>query len=83
VNANLTKRVNSRSCEFVKLTFFSDMNTTRLILNNNYDLFIPKNNTLLIYFGLPNSPILSINDDDDEMSISKSDLEIEVESNNT
>jgi predicted small secreted protein len=51
------------------------MNTTRLILNNTYDLFIPisenyiqlKNNqynTFLLYFGLPNSPIATINDDD-------------------
>jgi len=55
------------------------MNTTRLMLNNTYDLFIPKNNTsFLIYFGLPNSPILSINDDDDDdLLISKSDLELD------
>ena len=53
------------------------MNITRLILDNNYDLFIPipddciklKNNhwkTFLLYFNLPNSPITIINDDDDD-----------------
>jgi len=62
------------------------MNTTRLILNNTYDLFIPisenyiqlKNNqynTFLLYFGLPNSPITTINDDDMLLFTSESEIE--------
>jgi hypothetical protein len=55
------------------------INTTRLILNNTYDLSNLKNNTFLPYFGLPNSPIVSIIDDDDILT-SESDLEIESDS---
>ncbi|CAF0996839.1 unnamed protein product [Adineta steineri] len=62
------------------------MNTTRLILKNNYDLFIPisndknitlKNNyynSFLLYFDLPNSPITVINDLDD-MIVSTTELD--------
>ena len=57
------------------------INTTRLILNNIYDLSDLRNNTLLLYFGLPNSPIVSINDEEEEeLTISRSDLEIESDS---
>jgi hypothetical protein len=62
------------------------MNTTRLALNNTYDLFLPisenyiqlKNNqynTFLLYFGLPNSPITTINDNGMLLSTSKSEIE--------
>jgi hypothetical protein len=53
------------------------INTTRLVLNNTYDVSNLKNNTFLLYFGLPNSPIESIIDD--ETLTSSSDLE-EIES---
>ncbi len=60
------------------------MNTTRLMINNTYDLFISKNNPFLLFFGLPNSPIISISDDDDDDDIltSRSDLEIESDCDN-
>ncbi|CAF2598242.1 unnamed protein product [Rotaria sp. Silwood2] len=66
------------------------MNTTRLMLDNAYNLFIPisdnciklKNNqcnTFLLYFGLPNSRITTINTDD--ILISTSESKIEFDSN--
>ncbi len=58
------------------------MNTTRLILNNTYELFISKNNPFLLYFGLPDSPIISISEDDDDILTSRSDLEIESDCDN-
>ncbi len=49
------------------------------MLDNIIQISDLKDNTFLLYFGLPNSPILAINDDDD-ISISKSSLEIESDS---
>lgn len=68
------------------------INTTRLTFNDNYNLSIPmsedyiklkKNEckTLLLYFGLPNSRITSINNDN--IFNSTSDEDSEIESNNT
>ncbi|CAF1415381.1 unnamed protein product [Rotaria sp. Silwood1] len=62
------------------------MNTTRLMLDNTYNLFLPlsddyiklKNNqynTFLLYFGLPNSPITTIHTDDRLVSTSESEIE--------
>ncbi|CAF2100978.1 unnamed protein product [Rotaria magnacalcarata] len=67
------------------------MNTTRLVLDNSYHLFIPRsenciklknhpNNTFLLYFGLPNSPITTIDNVADTV-ISKSKSEFESDSN--
>lgn len=62
------------------LFFFPDMNTTRLMINNTIPISDLKNNTFLLYFGLPNSRILTINheDDDDDVLITKSSLEMEL-----
>ncbi|CAF4045440.1 unnamed protein product, partial [Rotaria sordida] len=68
------------------------MNTTRLMLDNTYNLFIPISdncmklnnnqcNTFLLYFGLPNSPITAINNDDILISTSESESEVEFDSN--
>ena len=57
--------------------------------DNNYDLFLPLSNdciklnnkkcdTFLLYFGLPSSPITTINDDN--ISISTSELEVDSNS---
>jgi hypothetical protein len=53
------------------------MNTTRLMLNNIIPISDLKNNTFLLYFGLPNSPILPINDEDEDedLLVSKSSLD--------
>jgi len=62
------------------------MNTTRLMINNIIPISDLKNNTFLLYFGLPNSPILPINDaedDNEDLLISKSSLEIELDSDDT
>ncbi len=60
------------------------MNITRLVLNNIIPISDFKNNTFLLYFGLPNSPILAIDDDDDsDILISKSSLETELDSDDT
>jgi hypothetical protein len=60
------------------------MNITRLMLNNIIPISDLKNNTFLLYFGLPNSPILAIDDDDDsDILISKSSLETELDSDDT
>ena len=53
------------------------INTTRLTLDNACDLSNVRKKTLLTYFGLPDSPILSIDDDDEE---TESTTESEVES---
>lgn len=54
------------------------------MLNNIIPISDLKNNTLLLYFGLPNSPILAIDDDDDsDILISKSSLETELDSDDT
>ena len=53
------------------------INTTRLTLDNACDLSNVPKKTLLTYFGLPDSPILSIDDDDEE---TESTTESEVES---
>jgi hypothetical protein len=61
------------------------MNTTRLMLNNIIPISDLKNNTFLLYFGLPNSPILPINDEDEDededLLVSKSSLDSDDTSN--
>ncbi|CAF4698028.1 unnamed protein product, partial [Rotaria socialis] len=66
-------------------------NTTRLVLDNSYHLLIPTsdnciklknqpNNTFLLYFGLPNSPITTIDNVADTV-ISTAESEFESDSN--
>ncbi|CAF1586366.1 unnamed protein product [Rotaria magnacalcarata] len=65
-------------------------NATRLVLDNSYHLFIPRsdigiklknhpNNTFLLYFGLPNSPITTIdNVADTVISTSESEFDSDL-----